>query len=79
MRFNLYINDLAFKVNALGKGVKIDDIVVSILLYTDDVVLIAESEADLQAMLDTLEHGVRIIYFRSMSPSPILYTSVIHQ
>ena len=36
------------------KGVKIDDTVVSILLYADDVVLIAESEADLQAMLDTL-------------------------
>ena len=54
MLFNLYLNDLAFKVNALGKGVKIDDTVVSISLYADDVVLFAESEADLQAMVDTI-------------------------
>ena len=47
--FNLYINDLAFKIDALGKRVK-----VSILLYADDVVLIAESEPDLQSMLDIM-------------------------
>ena len=52
--FNLYINDLALKLNALGKGVKLDDEIVSILLYADDVVLLAENEADLQAMLNAL-------------------------
>ena len=38
----------------LEKGIKIDDETVSMLLYADDVVLIAESEADLQSMLDIL-------------------------
>ncbi|MES9880789.1 MAG: reverse transcriptase family protein [Sedimenticola sp.] len=52
--FNLYINDLSLKIRALGKGVRIDDDIVSILLFADDVVLIAESEADLQAMLNEL-------------------------
>ena len=52
--FNVYINDLALKIDALGKGIKIDEETVSILLYADDVVLIAESEADLQSMLDIL-------------------------
>lgn len=42
------------KINALGKGVKLDEHVVPILLYADDVVLIAESETDLQEMLDSL-------------------------
>ena len=51
---NVYINDLALKIDALGKGITIDDETVSILLYADDEVLIAESEADLQSMLDIL-------------------------
>lgn len=51
---NLYINDLALKIDALGQGVKIDDDTVSVLLYADDVVLIAETEANLQSMLDIL-------------------------
>ena len=52
--FNLYINDLALKINALGKGIKIDDESISILLYADDVVLLAENETDLQCMLNVL-------------------------
>ena len=54
MLFNLYINDLALTIDSLGKGVEVDDTRVSVLLYADDIVLIAESEMDLQAMLDTL-------------------------
>ena len=45
--FNLYINDLALKINALDKGIKIDDESISILLYVDDVVLLAENETAL--------------------------------
>ena len=51
--FSLYINDIAFKIDALGKGVKTGDGTVSIL-YADDAVLIAESEPDLQSMLDIM-------------------------
>ena len=54
--FNWYINDLALKINALGKGIKIDDESISILLYADDVVLLAENETDLQCMLNVLSN-----------------------
>ena len=49
MLFNIYLNDLALKIDALGKGVEVDDTRVSLLLYADDIVLIAESEMHLQA------------------------------
>ena len=53
--FNLYINDLADKVRALGSGVSVlEGETVSILLYADDIVLLAENEADLQRQLDIL-------------------------
>ena len=54
MFFNLYINDLELKIDALGKGVEVDDTRFSLLLYKNDIVLIAESEMDLRAMLDRL-------------------------
>ena len=49
--FNLFINDLALRIKSLGKGVNIDNETVSILMYADDIVLIAENEDDLQHML----------------------------
>ena len=54
MLFNIYINDLVLKINALGESIKIDDELVSTLLYDDDVVLLAENETDLPAMLNVL-------------------------
>ncbi len=54
--FNLYINDLALKITALGKGVRVGDKRIAILLYADDIVLIADSEQDLQSMLDLLDN-----------------------
>ena len=52
--FNLFVNDLALRIKSLGKGVSIDDELISILLYADDIVLMAESASDLQLMLDCL-------------------------
>ena len=49
--FNLFINDLALQIKALGKGVLVDDQLISILLYADDVDLIADNADDLQCML----------------------------
>ena len=66
--FNLYINDLALKVNALGKGIKIDDESISILLYADDVVLLAENETDLQFLLNVLGNWFKTNKL-SISPS----------
>ena len=48
--FNCFINDLAENVEAVGKGVLIDGGErICILLYADDVVLLGEHEAGLQA------------------------------
>lgn len=42
--FAIYINDLSLAIEALGKGVSIDDEKISMLLYADDIVLISETE-----------------------------------
>ena len=54
MLFNLFINDLALQIKSLGKGVQIDNELISIMLYADDVVLLAENSAELQVMINTL-------------------------
>ena len=40
--FNLYINDLALYLKSLDVGIKFDREKLCILLYADDVVLLAE-------------------------------------
>ncbi len=53
MLFNLYINDLANEMKALSMGVMIDGgEKVCLLLYANDLCLIADNERDLQAMLN---------------------------
>ena len=52
--FNMYINDLCKAIKATGKGVKVGDECVSILLFADDLVLMAENEADLQYFMNVL-------------------------
>ena len=45
MDFSLFLNDLATGIKSLQCGVNLgDDFLVSILLYADDIVLIADSE-----------------------------------
>ena len=50
--FALFINGIANDIKSLNKGIDINGINVSILLYADDIVLISESEVNLQYMLD---------------------------
>ncbi len=52
--FSIFINDLVQEVNDLGLGFEIGDTKLSVLLYADDIVLIAKSENHLQTMLNTL-------------------------
>ena len=54
--FSLFFDSLSDEIKALGKGVPFDNEKLSILLYADDVVLLAESESDLQIMLDVLSN-----------------------
>ena len=53
--FAIYINDLAVEIKRLDLGVCIGrNEKLCILMYADDIVLIAESEEELQQMLDVL-------------------------
>ncbi len=52
--FNIFINDVVDDVNSLNLGVTIDGHRISILLYADDIVLLGETEKDLQKILDSI-------------------------
>ena len=52
--FSIFINDLAKYINSIKCGVKAGIDEVSILLYADDIVLLAETQKNLQKMLDCL-------------------------
>ena len=77
--FNLFINNLVDAIKSLNVGVDIDGEKTGILLYADDLVLMAETEPELQLMLDTLsiwcrnnkirvnQEKSKIIHFRTPS------------
>ena len=50
--FALFINDLAVELKSLQKGIMIDNYNLALLMYADDIVVISESESDMQVMLD---------------------------
>ena len=52
--FNLYINDLVSFLKSFNCGIDIDGEKVSILLYADDVVILANDENELQSLLNAL-------------------------
>jgi len=52
--FSMFINDLVGDINNLGKGVQCGTYTFTSLLYADDLVIIADEEEDLQAMLDVV-------------------------
>ncbi len=55
-RFGLYIPDLAKALNANGKGIKLnEDQIIALLLCADRLAIMAESEEDLQILLNILE------------------------
>lgn len=58
--FNLYINDLAVYLKSLNIGVSIESEIISILLYADDIVLLAENKHDLQVLLNALSEWCNV-------------------
>ncbi|VDH97472.1 Hypothetical predicted protein [Mytilus galloprovincialis] len=52
--FSVYINTLADRINSLECGVHIDDFRLSVLLYADDISLIAPDKESLQRMLNVV-------------------------
>ncbi len=57
--FHIFINNLANDVNSLNLNIDIAGLRISILLYADDIVLLGESEPDLQKMLIVYITGVK--------------------
>lgn len=53
--FTIYVNDLALEIKDSNLGLHLDNLTVGILLYADDIALLAESEDDLQKMLHLLK------------------------
>ena len=54
MLFGIFINDLAIEIQNLSLGITVGDRKVSILLYADDIAILAENEENLQTMLNKL-------------------------
>ena len=50
--FCIFINDLITEINGLGKGVTLGTSQLSILIFADDIALLAENEQDLQSLLN---------------------------
>ena len=50
--FSIFVNDLAIRIKDLNCGIKTDNEKTAILLYADDVVLLADNEVEMQTMLD---------------------------
>ena len=83
--FSMFLNDLATGINDLNCGIKIDNSELSILLYADDIVLIAPSEENLQKMLNFVAEWCRkwrmavntdktkVVHFRSNSVNRTVY------
>ena len=83
--FNLYINDMAMEIKSKCTGVKVNNDNVSILMYADDVALLAESEDDLQQMLDVMKNWCKtwdvlintdksqIVHYRSKNVQETLF------
>ena len=54
--FAIFINDLALEIKESNIGINLDDhLFLNILMYADDIVLLAENEADLQSLLLIVE------------------------
>jgi hypothetical protein len=52
--FSIYINDLAKSIKALDLGIVMEDYKLSVLLFADDIALVADSPQSLQTMLDAV-------------------------
>ena len=52
--FSIFLNDLTLMINEANLGISISGRNIGILLYADDIVLLAENELNLQRQMDIL-------------------------
>ena len=52
--FAIFINSLAITLKNLNLGIKYGNLVITILLYADDIIILAETDESLQVMLNEL-------------------------
>ena len=52
--FNLYIDDLPSYISDTHGGVRLGEMIMSCLLYADDLVILAENEVAMQALLKSV-------------------------
>ena len=52
--FSIFIDDLVREINELGLGINVGDAKISLLLYADDIVMVAYNEQDMQTILKKL-------------------------
>ena len=57
--FNIFINDLIEDLLNMHCGIETDDFSLSVLCYANDIVVISESEVNLQKMLDYIHSWCR--------------------
>ena len=57
--FTIYINDLVKEMHDIECGVKIGGENLSLLLYADDIVILSDSEANMQKNLDVMSQWCR--------------------
>ena len=56
---SLFINDLAVDIKSMNLGIYFGNKNISILLYADDIVIVAENENNLQAMITYMHQWCR--------------------
>ena len=52
--FSVFLNSLAESIKEANFGITVGEVIISILLYADDIVLLSETEEKLQQMLNIL-------------------------
>ena len=62
--FSLFVNGLAREINKKAVGIAVGDRRVRLLMYADDIALLAETASDLQTMLDVVTMYSRQWRFR---------------